>query len=51
MSRLCVLAGVVLATAGFLAVDASLTALGFVVALVGAGELWLHERHGPTGSR
>jgi hypothetical protein len=44
MSRLCVLAGVVLATAGFLCDDVNLAALGFVLGMLGAVELTLHER-------
>ncbi|MDX6697884.1 MAG: hypothetical protein QOE65_1281 [Solirubrobacteraceae bacterium] len=44
MSRLCVLAGVVLVTVGFLRADATLAALGFVLGMLGAVELTLRER-------
>jgi hypothetical protein len=39
MSRLCVLAGVVLSTAGFLSADAALAALGLAIGMLGAVEV------------
>jgi len=44
MSRLCVLAGVVLTPVGFLGADVTVAALGFVLGMVGAVELALHDR-------